>query len=220
MPIDGLRPGGPGGIRASKVSRSFAGRAVLRGIDLDVGSGSMVSVIGGNGSGKSTLLRLLAGVLTPDEGEIEIAGMPPGTGATRLVPAGDRMLNWRLTGSQNLSFFARLSGIASDSLEASVGKALEALDAGPLASRRVGECSTGQRRRLMIAAGFVSRAPVLLLDEPMEDLDREGRAAVERICSSWTEDGGSVLAAAPDMDALPPATHHLVLGPTVGEGSS
>jgi ABC-type multidrug transport system ATPase subunit len=185
---------------------------VLSGVGLEAGPGSIVAVHGANGSGKSTFLRLLAGVVSPDSGEIEVAGDAPGTGRTSLVPAGERMLNWRLSAAKNLAFFARLGGVPAGDLSHMVRSALESLDAGALGQMRVGRCSTGQRRRLAVAAGFVGRAPVVLLDEPMEDLDREGRAAVDLICRRWADAGGCVITAAPEPSAVPGATQALELG--------
>jgi ABC-2 type transport system ATP-binding protein len=218
MPIE-LRPNAVGGVRTSAVSKSFQGRFVLHDVDFHIPPGSSASIIGQNGSGKSTMLRLLGGVLSPDAGVVEIAGAPAGSGRSRLVPAGDRMLNWRLSASQNLSFFARLGGISADDLAEVVDLALGALDARPLSSQLVGRCSTGQRRRLMIAAGFVACSPVVLLDEPMEDLDHEGRLAVERICRHWADEGGCVVAAAPEGGGLPASSYTLELKVqgTVGE---
>ena len=79
-----------------------------------------------------------------------------------------------------------------------VSRVASAVDAEPLLERRVGECSMGQRRRLMIAVGFLSAAPVVLLDEPDADLDDEGRSAVDGVCRSWAEGGGVVVFASPN----------------------
>ncbi|MBA3691706.1 MAG: ABC transporter ATP-binding protein [Actinobacteria bacterium] len=180
--------------------RRFGDHTVLDGVDLDVVSGSVAMVLGDNGSGKSTLLRILAGVLDADAGRVSVAGAPPRHGLSSFVPAGDRMLHWRLTGAQNLGFFARLAGAAGPRLEADVRFAAAALDAEDLLQRKVGECSMGQRRRLMLAVGFLARAPVVLLDEPDADLDEDGRDAVEAACRSWADHGGVVVFASPTAD--------------------
>jgi ABC-type multidrug transport system ATPase subunit len=158
-------------------------------------------VVGDNGSGKTTLLRILAGVLDADAGLVSVADAPPRHGLSSFVPSGDRMLHWRLTGAQNLGFFARLGGAGGPSLQADVRLAAAALDAEDLLQRHVGECSMGQRRRLMLAVGFLARAPVVLLDEPDADLDDDGRAAVEAACRSWADHGGVVVSATPTADS-------------------
>ena len=195
-----LIPRSAGSVSVVGLVRRFGDHAVLDAVDLDVASGSVAMVLGDNGSGKSTLLRILAGVLDADAGRVSVAGEPPRRGLSSFVPSGDRMLHWRLTGAQNLGFFARLAGTGGPRLEADVRLAAAALDAEDLLQRRVGECSMGQRRRLMLAVGFLARAPVVLLDEPDADLDDDGRGAVEAACRSWADHGGVVVFASPRSD--------------------
>lgn len=191
------------------VSRSFGSHVVLERFSMSAPSGTVVAVRGRNGVGKTTLLRILAGVLVADHGHVTIDGAPPGRGSANFVPAGDRMLNWRLTGEQNLRFFARLRGTPRSSIRDAVVAAALALDAGDLLDQPVGVCSTGQRRRLMLATAVVGPAPVALLDEPYADLDAEGRATVEQLCAARAAAGGVVVYAAPNPDDGPPP--HLVV---------
>lgn len=165
---------------------------------MHIGSGSVTMVLGQNGSGKTTLLRILAGVLEADRGVVSVAGRAPRQGLSAFVPSGDRMLNWRLTGAQNLAFFSRLAGSRGREIGWNLARVATALDAETLLERRVGECSMGQRRRLMIAVGFLSAAPVVLLDEPDADLDDEGCEAVDALCRSWADAGGVVVFACPN----------------------
>jgi ABC-type multidrug transport system ATPase subunit len=166
-------------------------------------------LLGQNGSGKTTLLRILAGVLDADGGAVSLAGSPPRRGLSAFVPSGDRMLNWRLTGAQNLAFFSRLAGSRGREIDRDLARVASALDAAALLKRRVGECSMGQRRRLMIAVGFLSAAPVVLLDEPDADLDDDGREAVDALCRAWADSGGVVLFASP-TDVSGPASDAVV----------
>lgn len=108
------------------------------------------------------------------------------------------MLHWRLTGRAEVSFFASLAGIGPDERPAGVEGALNVMGAHAFSDRRVGACSTGQRRRLMLAAGLVTRAPVLVIDEPYSDLDEAGRGAVAATFRAWADAGGVVLYAAPE----------------------
>lgn len=193
-------PAGPGGIELHGVSRSFRGRTVLRDVTFEVRPGELAAVIGPNGSGKTTLLRILAGLLTADAGRAVVAGAPPGAGHAGFVPPGDRGLYWRLTGRQNLAFFGRLGVGEPAALEA----VADAVGARDLLDRRVGECSTGQRRRLAIARAVIARPPVLLVDEPFAELDPEGCSAVEALLATWVAEGGSVLYAAPAVGDGPP----------------
>lgn len=200
----GFGPSGSGSVEIAGLSRSFVGEGVLDGVSLDIREG-VTALIGANGSGKTTLLRILAGVLDPDRGTVRVAGRPPGRGLAGFAPAGDRMLNWRLTGGENLAFFARLKGVPRGLLDRAIGAAADAADAGDLVSKIVGRCSTGQRRRLMLAVALVGSPPVVLLDEPYADLDERGIAAVDVLASRWANAGGLILYAAPKAEDGPPA---------------
>jgi iron(III) transport system ATP-binding protein len=212
MNADGeiVGPRAPGSVEVAGVGRSFGPRQVLRDVDLTVASGTASAVIGANGSGKTTLLRIVAGVLDADEGRVTVAGRPAGGGSSAFVPAGDRMLHWRLTAGANLDFYAALSG-AREERSALVAAAAAMMGAQDLLALRVGECSTGQRRRLMIAAALVTCAPVLLLDEPYADLDDIGKEHVARVSGGWTERGGCVVFATTGVDECPPAVRSLFL---------
>lgn len=192
-----LEPRGAGGVIAEGVRRSFRGEVVLDGVSLRLEAGSVGALIGANGSGKTTLLRIFAGVLDPERGSVLVAGRPPGCGFAGFVPAGERMLNWRLTGAQNLEFYARIAGVSGRGIEPVIQAAAVSVGAGHLLHKRAGEYSTGQRRRLMFAVALVGSPPVLLLDEPFADLDEEGCATVERASRRWADEGGSVLYAVP-----------------------
>ena len=149
---------------------------VLRGVDLEARDGRIVGLVGPNGAGKTTLIRIVAGLLTPDEGEVRVAGSDPTTdpaGASRklgLVLADDRSLYWRLTGRQNLEFHAALYGLDRTRAQA---RATELLELTGLAhrDRHVFGYSTGMRASLAIARALVHDPPVLVLDEPTRSLD-------------------------------------------------
>ena len=198
-------PRSSGAVTADGVSRRFGERVVLRDLHLSLEPGTIAAVTGPNGSGKTTLLRLLAGVLSPDAGTILVAGEPPGRGATGFVPPGDRGLYWRLTGRANLEFFASIAG---GSREDALGAA-RALDAEGTLDRRMGLCSTGERRRVAIARAFAARPPVVLLDEPYADLDEAGCRAVEAACRAWAGADGLVVYAAPQPGEGPEPDVHL-----------
>ena len=195
-------------VAARALSRNFGSVTVLSGLDLELGAGAVVALVGRNGSGKTTLLRILAGVLDPTSGEALVAGEPPGAGLATYVSAGDRMLNFRLSGAKNARF------LAPDRLDDAIAAALEALDASALGDRLVGSCSTGERRRLMLAVALVVGAPVLLLDEPFADLDDEAGQAVASACRAHAQAGGLVLYATPSegLGPAPDRTLHLVGG--------
>jgi ABC-2 type transport system ATP-binding protein len=193
------------GIALEDVHRTFGHERVLDGASLRVELGQVAGLIGPNGSGKTTLLRMLAGVLQQDSGSVAVCGRAPGHGLAGYVPAGDRMLNWRLSGRENLRFFARIAGVRRADVDVAVLTAAGRADAADLLRKPAGQCSTGQRRRLMVAVAFLSSPPVLLIDEPFSDLDDGGCAAIEAASRRWADGGGLVLYAAPKRSEGPRA---------------
>lgn len=152
--------------------------AVLRGVDLRLGQGESLALMGESGSGKSTLLHLVAGLDQADQGSIEIAGK-------RLDQMNEAQLaNWRRTeiglvfqqfnliGSlrveDNLAFQARLAGRLDTRWQAQL---VERLGLGPLLKRYPEQLSGGQQQRVAIGRALASRPALLLADEPTGNLD-------------------------------------------------
>jgi ABC-2 type transport system ATP-binding protein len=150
---------------------------VLRGISLEVRRGEFFGLLGPNGAGKTTLFKILATLVQPDAGTVEIAGTDalrdPGAVRKVLTPviADERSLNWRLTGAENLQLFAALYGVPGAERDGAVGRLLDTIGLTDAAHRMVGTYSSGMKQRLLIARALLSRPSVLLLDEPTRSLD-------------------------------------------------
>lgn len=198
-----LAPRVVGGVVLEHVSKSFGGIEVLKDVDIRLPAGTITEIIGDNGAGKTSLLRILAGTLSPSAGEVLVSGSPPGRGLAALVPAGDRALYWRLTGRQELEFFARVTGLDLTEARQLAAAAAEALGIGRLMDQQIGTFSTGQRRRLMVARSLVGCAPVLLLDEPYADLDDSARGVVDAAVRGWVSEGGLALWTSPMSEGGP-----------------
>jgi len=170
------------------VSRSFGGQEVIRNVDLSVAAGERVALRGPNGSGKTTLLRCITGALLPTSGEVEVAGHVAGSEeANRLVGASlsqERSFYLRLTGLENLLFFAQLR-LPSRAGAIEQVRALEAeLEIAHITEKRLDRCSTGMLQQMALARALLGTPRVLVLDEPTRSLDEGaiGRlwAALER----------------------------------------
>ncbi|MDQ4040739.1 MAG: ABC transporter ATP-binding protein [Actinomycetota bacterium] len=154
-------------LRARGLSRRFGDRVALRDVGFAVAPGELVAVIGPNGAGKTTLLSILAGIQTPDEGEVERP-----SGGVGWVPQQPAVYS-KLSVAENLRLFARLERVADPS--AAVERMLAQAGLEDRARDEVGRLSGGNRQRVNIAIGLLADPAVLLLDEPSTALDPRQR---------------------------------------------
>ena len=168
----------------------------LRGVDLDVGPGEALALIGPSGSGKTTLLRLLAGVLAPDEGTVEVGGRIASLLSTDagLMPV--------LTGRENALLLGVLAGLERRASRAGLDEVRRESGLGDQFDDPVSSFSQGMRARLGFAVAEQVRPSVLLLDEVHEALDHEFRARVEERAHEILAAGGILVAAGHDHPML------------------
>ena len=158
---------------------AYSGRSVLAIDDWSVAQGEASLVLGPSGSGKSTLLAIVAGLLRPTEGRVDVAGSEVSKMAAaerdrfRARHVGIVLQKLHLIGvlsvAENLRLARRLAGLADD--PAHIRRTLEALGLGALASRRAASLSVGEAQRVAIARAVVNRPKVILADEPTAALD-------------------------------------------------
>jgi ABC-type Fe3+/spermidine/putrescine transport system ATPase subunit len=166
-------------LECMSLSKSLGGKTVLNDLSFKVAPGEVVALVGASGSGKSTLLRSIAGLLAPDQGEIRIQGETVWS-RSATVQAEDRNVGlifqdyalWpHMTVRQNLSFGLEVRRISRDEIRKRVDHALEITQLQPMAARRPSELSGGQQQRVAIARCLAMRPRLLLLDEPLSNLD-------------------------------------------------
>ncbi len=170
-------------IGVSGLSVALGGRQVLRDVRFAAEPGAFVALVGPNGAGKTTLLRALAGVL-PE------AGTRPDPARVAYLPQGARCA-WALTVRQ-VAALGRLPFGGRDAGE--VEAALRLCGVLDLAERRIDQVSGGQARRAMLARALAGQPRVLLLDEPVADLDPPACHAVMRLLADFAAGGGTVVA--------------------------
>jgi ABC-2 type transport system ATP-binding protein len=147
--------------------------AALGGVDLQLQRGHAVGLLGPNGSGKSTLISLLAGLRTPQAGQITFSLVDPGSIA--WVPQ-EYAFYPDLTCRENLDFFAAMLPLAAAERQRRTEAAIATCMLAEFAGRRARHCSGGVRRRLNLAIALLQEPEVLLLDEPTVGVDPQSRA--------------------------------------------
>lgn len=166
--------------------RDFGERTALEPVDLSLGVGESLVVLGGNGAGKTTLLRILATLLRPSGGELTVLGSPLPREAWKLrgrvgFLGHEPLLYRELSGRENLRFQARLHGIDREPAERRIEALLEEVGMAHRADDRVGELSAGMRQRLAICRCVLHEPELLLLDEPDSNLDAEARGLAQGV---------------------------------------
>jgi ABC-2 type transport system ATP-binding protein len=166
-------------IHVRNLAKSFGARLAVDNVAFDVNAGESFGLLGPNGAGKTTTMHLLAGLLHPDGGEIEIAGASdPTRRAVRknigLAPQALALYE-DLTAEQNVMFFGRLYGLGGAKLDQHASWALDFVGLSERKRELVRTYSGGMARRLNLACALVHNPPVLLLDEPMAGVDPQSR---------------------------------------------
>jgi putative spermidine/putrescine transport system ATP-binding protein len=167
------------------LTKRFAGTVAVEDLSLDLTSGSFTALLGPSGCGKSTTLSMIAGLLTPDAGDIRfdgasvvpVAAEHRGVGLVFQKP----LLFPHLTVEQNVAFGLRMRRLDRAEVRDRVHQMLERVQLSRLARRRVGELSGGQEQRAALARALVLRPKVLLLDEPFSQLDAALRAEMRAL---------------------------------------
>ncbi len=182
---EGSPPESEPAVRAEGLWRAYGDSWALRGVGLELPRGEDLALIGANGAGKSTLLRMLAGLLRPTEGRLEVLGceLPKESWRlrTRLGYLGHQSLLYRdLTAAENLRYGARLFGLPGDGSER-IAALLRTVGLEHRAGSRVAEMSAGMAQRLAICRTVLHEPEILLLDEPVAHLDPAGAATVESL---------------------------------------
>ena len=160
-------------IVARGLERRFGEKRVIRGLDLDVEEGAFLSVVGANGSGKSTLLGLLAGLLAPTAGRLDVAAERGEIGLLAHEPLVYR----ELTALENLDLYGRLYRVPER--RERIGMLLERYGLWDVRHERVSAFSRGMAQRLALCRALLHEPSLVLLDEPYSALDAPGAALLD-----------------------------------------
>jgi ABC-type nitrate/sulfonate/bicarbonate transport system ATPase subunit len=200
-------------IRLRGLAHTYDGNppvAALEPLDLDIADGQITAVIGRSGCGKSTLLRILAGLVEPTAGHVDV-------GPTAYQPQRDALLPWRRV-LANATLGAEVSGVPADQARADAVRLLDQFGLAGFERSWPRELSGGMRQRVALLRTFLVPRPVLLLDEPFGALDAITRAEMQSWLEAvWQADGRTVVLVTHDVEeTLRLADRVVVLSPRPG----
>src|SRR3990172_8165098 len=153
------------------------GAKALKNVNLQIRHGEIVALLGPNGAGKTTLLKILSTLVLPTSGTAYVKGYEivrcedDVKKSIGLVTGEERSFYWRLTGRQNLEFFAALYGLRPDEAKPRIDALLEQLDLSAAADNMFYSYSSGMKQKLALVRGLLCNPAVLFLDEPTKSVD-------------------------------------------------
>ncbi len=193
-------------IEMKSVVKRWGNNTVLKSVDLAVNSSEIVGIIGHNGSGKTVLMKCICGFITPDSGEITVSGrrvgkdvdIPKNIGL--IIESPGFLPNF--SGFSNLWQLAKIRGKIS---REDVRRVIEKVGLNPDEKKHVGKYSLGMKQRLGIAQAIMENPDILILDEPMNGLDKNGVEDMRELFLKLKSDGKTIIVAShnsTDIDVL------------------
>ena len=185
-------------IRLTNLTKRYGSFTAVDGIDLEVPRGQLFGFLGPNGAGKTTSLRMIAGILRPTGGTVEIGGVDMGRSPTlakaKLGFIPDRPFIYeKLTGAEFLRFVAGLYDQSGPAVERRAAELLALFDLEQWRDELVESYSHGMRQKLIISSAFVHRPEVIVVDEPMVGLDPKAARILKDLFREYTHRGHTIM---------------------------
>jgi len=171
----------------------------LKGINLSIQPGELFGLLGPNGAGKTTLIKCLTTLLIPSRGKIVVNGFEVGRQDTQVraslgcLLGGERSIYWKLTGRENLAYFAGLYHLTPAQANAQIDKLTQLLNLTSLIDRPAETYSSGQKMSLVFARALINDAHILILDEPTTALDVPSAQTLRRTIKNLNNEGYTII---------------------------
>ena len=190
-------------IKANNLSKSFNGNRIFSGININLEKSKVLGVVGNNGSGKTTLLKIVAGIINPDTGEMNLKEN------IKLDFLGhENMLYQNFSISENIDFFSNISGFRiSSELQDEIEKALGLQN---ILGKKISDLSYGQRKKASMLRSLISDPDLLILDEPFSNLDSESTDSFISILKKLKKSGKSIIISSNRKDIVGSVSDNLL----------
>ena len=203
-------------IKINDIYKSYDHTRALAGVSLDIGKGEFWGLVGPNGSGKTTLYKCVMGLLTPDNGSIEIDGLNNQTDAVQVksrigYSAEPPVLYDYLTGREYLEFIGKMNGMKSAELSERRDHLLQVFDLGKKSFEPIADYSHGMRKKISLAAALLKSPPILMLDEPTGGLDAESIFNLKQYLLNLRNDGCTLLLSSHSIDTVEKLCTHIAV---------
>ena len=194
-------------IRLTDLTKRYGKFVAVDAINLEIGRGELFGFLGPNGAGKTTTMRMIAGILQPTSGTVEIAGddlaRDPIRAKSRLGFIPDRPFVYdKLTGAEFLRFVAALYGQDGPAIERRMDELLDLFELTTWKDELVESYSHGMRQKLIISSALLHKPEVIVVDEPMVGLDPKGQKFLKELFRAFVEKGGTVLMSTHTLDTV------------------
>jgi ABC-2 type transport system ATP-binding protein len=196
--------------------KSYGSKPVLKDINLDVYPGQVIGYIGPNGAGKSTTVKILCGLLTDYEGEVEIKGFDLKKQTIEVkqiigyVPELAELYDV-LTPAEYLGFTGSLYGLSKETSETRINKMLDAFGLLPNINQRMDSFSKGMRQKVLLTSGLLHNPDVIILDEPLSGLDANSVIIIKDLISKLAKEGKTIFYCSHMMDVVEKVSDRIVL---------
>lgn len=174
----------------------FKGKSItaLQDVNLSIPYGEVFGIMGPNGAGKTTLIKILATLLLPTSGDAYVAGYNLKNSnkiknAIGLISSDERSFYWRLSGMENLKFFASLHNLSSTDMKLRIEWIIDNLQLSEFIGRRFDSYSTGMKQKMSIARSLISEPRILFVDEPTKGIDPISALHITGILRNLAENG-------------------------------
>ncbi|MBD5090130.1 MAG: ATP-binding cassette domain-containing protein [Clostridiales bacterium] len=193
-------------VKVEHAIKKYGSQTVLQDVSLEVEKGNMIGIVGRNGSGKTVLFKAICGFVPLDEGEITVNGKVIGKDVDMAQNVGAIIENPgflpNYSGKKNLQFLAKIQNCIG---EKEIVQAIRLVGLEPDSKKGVGKYSLGMRQRLGFAQAIMENPDILILDEPMNGLDKHGVEEMRKLLLALREQGKTILIASHnplDIDVL------------------